>query len=382
MPVISGHTEARQIPQLSDSSYASVLTIQPGAPLYSAFGHTAIRIRDDSLDIDVVYNYGTFDFETEGFYLKFMRGLLDYRLARNRFEDVLTFYAREGRPVIEQRLNLTEGQRQLLILKLEDNYLPANRYYRYDFFFDNCSTRPRDVIESVFGAPQFLGDSTGDGRTFRELIETYTAPRPWIDLGIDLVLGSGTDQEATSAEALFLPDELFYALDRAYIGGEPVVSRLDTLFWPTSQTTQRTVAWFGPTTVFWLLFLALLVVSFTGFSEQRIVAYLDAILFGLLGFAGIVILALWFATEHTVTTHNWNILLAFPAHLIAAALAIRTTQGGDFARAYFGLSALLAASLLASWTVLGQDFHQAVIPLSLMVILRGGMKARKSMYDV
>ncbi len=142
---------AQETPRLTEWSDVSVITILPGDPLYSSFGHTAIRVRDDSADIDVGYNYGTFDFDEEGFYVKFLRGKLDYYLDRNRFDDVLYAYRMEERPVLEQRLNFTLEERQELFDRLETNYLPENRAYRYEFLYDNCSTRPRDVIEAVWG---------------------------------------------------------------------------------------------------------------------------------------------------------------------------------------------------------------------------------------
>ncbi len=380
----------------------SVLTILPGEPMYSAFGHTAIRVRDDSLGIDAVYNFGTFDFDTDWFYFKFARGLLDYRLARNRFQDILSAYTREARPIIEQRLAFDEQERQILVLRLEDNYLPKNRFYRYDFFFDNCSTRPRDVIESVAGDRSLGADLTG-GSTFRDLIDPYISPRPWTHFGIDILLGSLTDHPATNRQRLFLPVELMVALDSASIDGESLVARTDTLFWPRGYRRASAAppfssefdkspsgmlgrmsggmlgALFG--TLFSPLFIlvALLAfgvaVIFTPMKERDAIRYFDAVLFLTAGAAGIIILFLWFGSQHTVTGENWHILWALPTNLLAA-VALFRDRVTAWTRAYFWAASIACACLLAGWAVIGQDLHLAVIPLAVLLLVRAAYRAR------
>jgi hypothetical protein len=362
------------IPTLSDDAYVSVLTILPGSPLYSAFGHTAIRVRDDSLGIDLVYNFGTFDFNTDWFYFKFARGLLDYRLARNRFEDVLTAYTEEKRPIIEQRLDLDKGEIQSFVLRLETNYLPENRYYRYDFFFDNCSTRPRDVIENAVGR-HTLGSKEPSESTFRELIEPYIVPRPWTDFGIDVALGSRTDRPATLRQRLFLPDELMAALDTTNIGSQPIVLVTDTLFWPRGYERMHGSPLFGPLLVMLLLLVYGGAIAFTNVRRHVAARYFDAALLIFAGLAGLVIVFLWFGTQHTVTRDNWNLLWALPTHLVAAALLLKRV-GGSALRIYFAVSAVLAGLVAVVWLLDLQDFHGAIVPLVALLVLRLVDRAR------
>lgn len=378
---------AQNVPKLSKDAYVSVLTILPGEPMYTAFGHTAIRVRDDSLGIDAVYNFGTFDFDTDWFYLKFAKGLLDYRLARNRFEDVLSAYTQEGRPIIEQRLAFDEQQRQIMVLKLEDNYLPENRYYRYDFFFDNCSTRPRDVIEYVVG-DRVLGTDRAGGSTFRDLIDTYIVPRPWAHFGIDILLGSLTDRPATDRERLFLPDELMEALDSSSVAGITVATRTDTLFWPRGYDRGNSASQvgrmfgsifgilFGPLFIFVTLFVLGTAVNFTPMKGHIAIRYFDVALFSIAGLMGLVILFVWFGTQHTVTQENWNILWALPTHLFAAVALIRNRRT-RFTRVYFWVAAIACTGLLVGWPLIDQGLHQAVIPIALLLIVRAAFRAKE-----
>jgi hypothetical protein len=364
---------AQSVPKLSDDAYVSILTILPGEPMYSAFGHTAIRVRDDSLGIDAVYNFGTFDFETDWFYLKFLRGLLDYRLARNRFEDVMAAYTEEGRPIIEQRLAFDEPERQVLVLRIENNYLPENRFYRYDFFFDNCTTRPRDVIESVVGAP-VLGTEVLGADSFRDLIDPYIMPRPWTDFGIDIVLGVLTDRRATARERLFLPDELMAALATVSVDGEPVTAQTDTLFWPRGYERQQSVPPFNPLSLLVAMLLIGVAVIFTPWKEHTAVRYFDAAVFGFAGIAGLVILVLWFGTYHTVTGSNWNLLWALPTHVVVAVAIIRNRLG-TLMKVHLLIAAVLCGLLLATQVVIGQTFHTAVVPLCILLLVRAAYRA-------
>src|SRR5690606_5338778 len=149
----------------------------------------------------------------------------DYQLSAASFGRTLAEYRYLERPIIEQRLALSPEAKQRLFRFLETNYLPANRAYRYDFFFDNCSTRPRDALEAALGRrPDYGAYETAPDRTFRDLLQPYLDGAPLTDLGIDLALGAPTDRVATYREAMFLPLELMYALDAASLDGRPLVA--------------------------------------------------------------------------------------------------------------------------------------------------------------
>ena len=369
-----GPSSAQDAPRLTDRSAVSVITILPGTPLYSAFGHTAIRVRDDSAGIDVGYNYGTFDFDEPGFYMKFLRGRLDYRLARDRFDDMRYAYEYERRPIIEQRLNLTIEERQKLFDLLEINYLPENRAYRYEFLYDNCSTRPRDIIEEAWGY-RMDGGTFSTPATFRDLIDQYLEGKSWTRFGIDLLLGSTTDVLARPRQRMFLPDEFLTGLDAA---GSPESVRLahlpDTLYWAPGYVRRESgPAW--PAIVGWLLLIA--VASLTLFagarpSVQDFLHRFDVALFATVGLLGILIVLLWFATEHTVTKSNWNLIWALPTHVVLGFTLLRNKRP-LWLVPYLWLTIVTVAITVVGWTWIPQEFTPWIVPYMGIVAVRAGV---------
>ncbi len=201
----------------------SLLTCSPGDELYSSFGHSAIRVRQvEPAGQDVVFNYGTFDFSAPNFYGKFVMGRLDdYYLSVTTFPGFLREYDYFQRDVREQILDLNEAQQQRLVQYLWTEADPSNRFYSYEFFFNNCATKIRDAFEASLG-DQLVWDGTvkPEEKTFRSLIDEYVYPLPWADFGIDLALGSVIDKDATEREEQFLPDYMEAAFAKAVIQGD------------------------------------------------------------------------------------------------------------------------------------------------------------------
>ncbi|MBL4585726.1 MAG: DUF4105 domain-containing protein, partial [Flavobacteriales bacterium] len=209
--VLSVSAVAQNKIQLSDESTVSLITCGPGEELYEAFGHTAIRVHDPVSEFDLVFNYGTFSFNQPNFYWRFVQGDLLYSLGINRYDNFVSSYEYYNRSVREQFLDLTLLQKQAVIDKLMWNSEKENREYLYNYYFDNCSTRPRDIIQEALGGTikfdsSFLGS---DRLTIRQLTHIYAMKQqPWGNLGIDLCLGQRIDQPTTAAEYMFLPEEL------------------------------------------------------------------------------------------------------------------------------------------------------------------------------
>ena len=210
---------------LSEDARISLLTCTPGKELYARYGHTALRVYDKTNDMDIVFNYGIFDFNTEHFYWKFVRGETWYELGVSSMKWFMRQYEDEHRPVYEQILNLTQDQREALWQALVLNYQPENRKYLYNFVFDNCATRPYLLIANILG-DSIISDFDGNtGVTYRSFIRHYTGPLSWANAGINLLFGSKADQPMTSNERLFLPEELMYFIQSAHLSdGTPLVS--------------------------------------------------------------------------------------------------------------------------------------------------------------
>ncbi len=368
-------TFAFQFPaKLSRHSQISLLTGTPGEALYSTFGHSAIRVHDETQNFDIVFNYGTFDFNTPNFYWKFMRGKLLYMLSVEEFEQFRLGFVYEGRGISEQIFNLNQEQKQAVYTALLKNYSPENRYYKYDFFYDNCATRIRDLFEDVLGESLIFNypSSWKVGRdSFRDLIDIYLVNHPWSDFGIDLCLGMPTDKIARPEDYMFLPDFLAEAFSQAVISNEDdqqkLVLKPNVLLEGGKRNYKRSS--FIPMSMGWGLLLLVLVVSLIGFRTGKKYKVLDKLLFSICGLLGWLIVFLWFFTDHVATKDNlnilWNLPLSFPLVLI-----LLNNQATIWIKRYFGLVFVLLLLLLAFWPLNPQSFNHASIPIMLALMLR------------
>ena len=387
---LAGDTTAWQatrdgIPALSDSAVVSVLTVLPGDRLYSLFGHTIIRVRDPATGLDVGFNYGTFDFPTTitggaGFVARFAYGKLDYKLqASGNPSYAVEWYAdQEGRSTIEQTLDLTPAQADSLLAFLVENARPENAVYRYDFFFDNCSTRPRDVLERVLGSA--LTAEVADPETsLRRLLDPYLVANPGVDLSMDIGLGLPADRLATAREALFLPVELMNWLDAAKVADargslRPLVSRTDTLTRVDGSGSKvRAFPW--PLFVTGILGAALVVLTVidrrSGRSERR---WLDGFVFSAAGVAGLVLGFLVFVSLHSVTKPNLNLIWALPTHVVAGGILLAGRRP-SWLRPYMLVALGLAAIFLGGLPFWTQEIPTAVIPVVVAIAARAALLA-------
>ncbi|MFQ5571988.1 MAG: DUF4105 domain-containing protein, partial [Rhodothermales bacterium] len=311
-------------------------------------------------------------------------GKLDYFLSVQSFPAMLDHYWNvEGRPVIEQVLNLTPSQRNALFQFLARNARPEHRYYRYDFFFDNCSTRIRDVLETVLGDSLRFAPEPNPEQSFRHLIDPYLVEQPFLDFGMDLGLGTPADRIATPRETMFLPLHLMTAFDHATVtidgAGHPLVARTDTLAWSEEQVVlQPSLPW--PALLLWILFALGLFVTIRDVRAARTERRLfDGLLFGMIGGAGVVIVFLWFISLHTVTQWNYNLLWAWPFHLVAAPALMRRSQA-RWLRGYLLATALVVLGVVLGWFFWPQDLPAAVLPLVLLLAVRSaGLTFTRSM---
>lgn len=352
---------------LTENAEVSLLTCGAGKDLYSTFGHSAIHIYDKTTGTDRVYNYGTFDFDTPNFYLKFARGKLLYSLNVTGFERFMYTYQREGRWVKRQIFDLTQSEKEALYAFLETNALPENRDYQYDFFYDNCSTRPRDVLEEVLGEKLRYPENPIDSiQTFRNLIDLSLTNHPWSDLGIDLALGAPCDKVASWREKMFLPDFLMYHLDVAQVirNGEsnPLVMQTNLVLAENTVITQQNSS--GIMWIFWVLFVFAVLTSYL--IHPKFLRWFDIIFFSSVGLLGIFIALLWFATDHSATKWNYNLLWALPSWIWAAILLIRKKPNYIF----FKVHAIIMFAIFVFWIAIPQDFHAAVVPIVIALAAR------------
>ena len=351
---------------LSDSATASVLTCGAGEDFYTSFGHSAIRITDPVKGLDLVYNYGTFDFGTPHFYWKFMRGQLDYQLSRTSYAEFIDEYEWYSRPVSEQRLTFESGQVQNLFLLLETNYLPEYRHYRYDFLRDNCATRVRDIVYSAWAQDTVL-QRTAEPRSYRQLLATCLKDSmEWWHLGIDLLFGLPTDHRCSAPERMFLPAEMEAALAHCTTTGiwtAPAIVEPSHALLTKGRTPLK--ASFPPVVAFALLLavIAVLTVCAHRFSFKPVVFnVIDRVLFIVAGLCGLFLCFMWFGTDHWCTQWNLNILWLSPLLIL---IAIRLGRSPRWAL-WLQEAMFFVAAVWVVWCGLSA----AIIPLIIMLMLR------------
>lgn len=354
---------------LSSNAKISLLTCDPGEELYSVFGHSAVRVCDSINHIDWVYNYGTFDFNTPNFYLKFAKGDLNYQLSVYKFKYFLPEYFAEGRSVIEQELNLSPEAKQLLFERLNTNALPEHKNYRYDFFFDNCATRIRDQVVSLEGTDKVVFSSVSQEKTFRELYGEYLKDSPWIEFGIHLLLGMKADKTASAHDEMYLPDFLYFQFRQAKIAQRDgrevglVANESKLLDFPKSRPAKG--FWLWPSTVFALLLLVVLLVSYFDLKRGKNSRTLDLLLFIPSVLAGLLFVFLWFFTKHSVTDSNLNLLWANPLN----AFLLFLSCGKFFQSKAFRYLAVIAIALNVVFVLFYISGIQHFPPSLILVVL-------------
>lgn len=346
---IFGNASQTVAQQLSPSARVSLITYGPGIDdISSVFGHTEIRIVDPMQGIDRDYSYGEFDYRADYYVLKFLRGTLPYRVGSHALSQVAWYYQQNNRSIREQTLNLSAVQRQRLFSALETNLLPQNREYRYKFYYDNCATRPRDMINAAMGDSLVWAPTVQQPtKSYRSWMNDYLTPKPWERLGMNLAIGRPADKVTTGWEAMYLPNNVFDELTKAQVrlpNGQlvPLVTQTQTLFagQPLFKPTLPIVLY--PDFVFLILLIVVAGLTWRHWSSgPRAGFWLDRLLFGIAGGWGWLLFLLWFATDHGVTTWNPTLLWLMPLHLPGIFWATSAKRHPFQTGTYFRITAAL-----------------------------------------
>ncbi len=353
----------------------SLLTCAPGEELYSTFGHTALRVQNLKAGTDYVYNYGTFEFGPD-FYTKFIRGKLLYFLSVEDYPDFVFQYEMESRSIQEQELQVDCSAKGKLISALNTNAREENRYYPYDFLFDNCTTRARDIVRKNSGdSMNFKNILPEVYPSFRNLIHSYLdkGKQPWSKLGIDILLGAKLDRKVSNEEAMFLPDYLLKGFDSALLQGRPLVSAPQTILAMPSPLKDKSLL--TPFLVFSLLLIIIVILSFSNWRRAaNILLVFDFIFFFVLGLAGLLLLFMWFGTDHRVTQNNYNLFWALPTHVVTAFFVHRKL---NWVQTYFRIVCWISLLLVLTWFFLPQQMNNALLPVVLLISLRSWQISNK-----
>ena len=319
---------------LSAQPELSLITVYPGDAIYSAFGHTAFRYLDEDNDIDILYNFGTFDFQDPEFVPKFVHGQLDYFLGVVKFRRTFKNYTLlENRSVVEQKLNLTPEEIARIYAFLTENAMPENRYYKYDFIKDNCSTRIQSVLDKTIGNDiiydQAVIAKIGE-KSYRDYIRYHLKKSPWFDVGIQLVLGMPLDQQVLPSDSFFLPALVHDIIAGSTLNeGRPLVASDEVLFRstddpitdPLNDLKNDPIKISLPLLFAILLLVVELILIYLGCIRKkgwakRILSCYEYTLVTLNFLAGILIFYLWFISDHTATKWNLNLLWCCPLSIL------------------------------------------------------------------
>lgn len=371
--ILSIYSPLKAQVQLSVYAEVSIVTAGPGEELYEAFGHSAIRIKDPVLNLDLIYNYGMFDFNQPNFLLNFAKGNMIYSLARYDFKYFLASYRRDKRWVKQQVLNLTQQEKQAYFIFLEKNASPENRNYLYDPYFNNCATKLRDITKSILGSKLFFNDDNIEKElTFRELTNQEIPWNSWGTFGLNLIAGTKLDQKATSEEYMYLPDYLYSSFKNAtvYIKNQPkkLIKREDILINVKEKQPKNSL--FNPFLIFSLLALLGVYITYKDFKKNIRTKWLDFVLFFTTGFIGCALFFLWFFSTHSTAPNNFNLLWAFAPNLIIAFLLLNTIQQKEWIQKYLLLLIILLVLVPILWIIGVQSFPITVIPLLILLFAR------------
>lgn len=357
---------------LSDEAEISIITCGPDPnELYSAFGHSAVRVIDPVNRIDYAFNYGVFDFDQPNFYLNFARGRNYYMLAVYQYQDFEWAYKRDGRFIHEQVLQLTPDQKAKFFNFLMWNAQPENRTYRYDYYHDNCATRIRDILVDQLGDDLIVDSSFFEPvHSFRQKTGEYLDPLPWGDLGIDICLGLPIDRTMYATEYMFLPDYIEAFVDKMKVkadsGWVDLVKEKRITHTATVEARNSII---HPWIAFFVFLFAIAGISVMDWKRKKLSRWFDVFLFTTVGLIGLLLFVLWLFTDHYDAARNFNLLWAFPLHFFAGLLLL-SKRTYNLLSSYFLFCAILLAATLVFWWAIPQQLNVYLTPVVIGLAIR------------
>ena len=356
--------------EVQDSLQWSLLTCQPSQEIYQLFGHTALRCENYSRKLDIVFNYGLFSFNTPNFVMRFVKGETDYQLGVEEYSSFIENYHARGSGVVQQTLNLTPQEANKLWQLLVENAQPENRIYRYNYFYNNCTSKARDMIEQCLDG-KVSYPSSKPGKSFRSIIHEHTKGSDWDELGIDLLLGQEADETIDARKQMFAPFYLSDYMREATIVSDgqsrPLVNKETNILEFNHDPIKKGFP-LSPQTCAWILFAIALGIAYLEIRNKKIYWLWDVLLFGAQGIAGLIIGFLMFFSIHPTVDSNWMFMLFNPVPL----LYLPVMLWNDFMRKrdiYHIINIVYLIIFIILMYVVPQTFHAAVLPLALSLLI-------------
>jgi len=354
-----------------------LITCGPGIETYSIYGHSALRVVIPAQNLDIVYNWGVFDFDAPNFAWNFAKGRLDYMVVQQRTSSFLQEYFTDQRYVLSQKINLTASEMQKLLELVNVNMLPQNRKYKYDFFYDNCSTRIRDLLEKSVGKLlNYPTPEPGNPPTFRKLIGECQAQYPWYKFGVDLLVGSPAEKKAHFRDRMFLPIEMKNCLSEASVqrSGKmvPLLQNPEVMAdFPTPSVKQH--FFISPPSVFTLLIIIIMVLGGV-IKNLKVLRYIDIFLFTIFTILAVFMIFFNFFTDHVQCRWNLNIIWLNPVIAVCLVMLILNKPGVVWFRLLFYITAFF----LVCHYIMPQYFNVSSLLLGFILLVRSSVRAEFS----
>ena len=360
-----------------DSVEFSLLTCQPHDEVYSLYGHTAIRYHElRPGGLDWAFNYGVFDFKKPHFVARFVFGLTDYELGAYPYKYFVKEYRRFGSMVTEQVLNLTDEEKMALHDALAINLRPENKIYRYNYFYNNCTTKARDIIEScINGKVEYAGreDYTP---SYRDMVHSMTRNNPWSRFGNDLLLGIKADWKTDLRQQEFLPGNLLYDFDHAQIysnGNYRPLIKERRIAVPAGVQIIESGFPLSPLACAAILLAVGIVIFFFEWRKKRVFVLWDVLLMITTGTIGIVLTLMLFS-QHPTVSLNLQIILCNPLPWLFLWPVIRGRE-----TRYWKITAILAVLFLIGsfFQCYAEGIHVLALCLLMQCYANMKIKAQK-----
>ena len=295
-----------------DRIQISLLTCSPGKEVWAQYGHTAIRYYDKESGEDLAINYGIFSLDQTYFIPRFVLGMTDYRMGVQPMDIFLAQYSYEGRGVVEQVLNLSAEDKEVIYKALQENMKPENVVYRYNYFFDNCTTRARDMLVNHLHGKVVYPPADEDA-TFRSMIHKWNNKYEWSQFGEDLLLGVNADRKTTKSEQQFLPENLRSDFDKARYNGKPLVKETNVLLDAETEVAEPVFP-LSPLSIALIFAVISLVMMLFSYRRQQVYWAWDLALMLTSGLMGIIFFVMIFS-QHPCVSLNFILLFFNPLPL-------------------------------------------------------------------
>lgn len=352
--------------QQSDTTFY-LITCGPGTEVYSHYGHSALLVTTDKKSI--VYNWGIFDFDAPNFAWKFSKGRLDYRLGFESLDHFLEEYFYDQRYVLSQKINVTAAEKRTMLDLIAVNLRPENVWYHYDFFYDDCSTRIRDLLEKAIGKNLvYPVEKEEEMPTFRDMINKYQVQYPWLQFGIDLLIGSPAEKKADLRARMFLPDDLMSGLSASLVirnGQQTSLLESPVSLLDFNPPVVKNYFLLSPFFIFSMCFIVVFFISFLIRSRAGN-NLLDFVIFFIFSLLAVLMIFFNFFTDHVQTHANLNIIWLNPVLFICFILILLYRKG----QLWFRLNFYIMALFIVTHLFLPQAFNIADYPLILILLLR------------